>query len=403
MKQFRSLWIIANADFPEGRGGTPRIRNIAVGLAGRGHRVRILLPHAAGFVSADQNCRPRGEFSGVHFEFLHDSVHRPSTDIGLIAAKLLGNLKLFWRFLTGRRPDAVLIYNYSLLDTGLLIGAAKLLGTKVIYDVCDERFELHAVDHPKGIARRINALHYRISDIITLRIVDGVLVVSEYLLEKVLRSKPNVKYLMLPLVADMHVAGSEYGAARGTMAPEFAYVGSLIADEGIHMLVEALLILRVRYPGACCHLYGDFNNEVYKEKLFRFLKERGAENVLVFHGNTAYGQLVAEVASKHAMVLPRPDSIISRAGFPGKLSEYLASKRPLVTTRFGDIARYFSNAMNAFISEDITAASFAAALEECLKDPVLADQVGENGYKLGVELFDRNSVAERIERFINEL
>src|SRR6185436_5539585 len=122
-----------------------------------------------------------GDVSGVRFEFLNGTVARPPRDRMLVSAKLLGNLKLFGRFLAGPRPDLVLIYNYSLLDTGLLIAVSKLAGTTVLYDVCDERFDLHAVDHPTSFARRINAMHYRVSDAMTLRVMDGVLVVSEYL------------------------------------------------------------------------------------------------------------------------------------------------------------------------------------------------------------------------------
>jgi len=398
-----NIWIVADADFPEGRGGTPRIRHIALGLKSRGHTVRVLLPHAAGFVSPGQNLSPLGEVGGVRFEFLNGSVVRPPRDRLLVTAKLLGNLKLLVRFLAGPRPDVVLIYNYSLLDTGLLIAASKLLGTMVLYDVCDERFDLHAVDHPTSFARRVNAVHYRISDAITLRVTDGVLVVSDYLLAKVMARNPRTRYVELPLVADMDQACADRPVVNGGDAPQFAYVGSLIADEGIEMLVEALRILRVRYPGARCHLYGDFNAEVYKLKVTRLLEEKRAHDVLVFHGNTPSDRLVGEIASKYAMVLPRPNSVISRAGFPGKLSEYLASRRPVVTTRFGDIERHFADGQTAFMSTDTNAEAFAAALDAAVRDPILAAQVGERGYQLGLTLFDRRHVARRLEEFVEAL
>ena len=51
------------------------------------------------------------------------------------------------------------------------------------------------------------------------------------------------------------------------------------------------------------------------------------------------------------LALARPDSIQAQGGFPTKLGEYLATGRPVVVTKVGEIPDYLEDGVNAFLSD----------------------------------------------------
>lgn len=399
-----NIWITAIADFPEGRGGTPRIRNIATGLACRGHSVSVFLSHAAGYVSSGHNLSPRDEFQGVRFEFLNRSVDRPQSEIGVIAAKVIGDCKLCWRMLRVPSPDVLLVYNASIIETGMVIILAKLLGKKVVFDVCDERFDIHALGWAKSNFRSINAWQLSVSDRILFQLANGFFVVSSFLEKKIARLGNGQPVLRIPLIARIAEFQGRLEKGRDSSGiPSIAYVGSLIPDEGLEMLLEAMQILVRQSPSVKCVLVGGGNNPGYERQLREFVTKNGLSNHVEFAGHVAHEDLVALLARQSVLALPRPNTMISRAGFPGKLGEYLASKRPVVSTNFGDISFYFQHDVNAFIVDDFSPGAFARGLWEMISDKERALRIGRAGFQLGLERFDASSVSHSVESYFLSL
>jgi glycosyltransferase involved in cell wall biosynthesis len=394
------MWIIANADFPEGRGGTSRIRNIAVGLTSLGYSVKILIPHSAGYVDQGQNLHKSGYYKKVYFTYLNGDIDRPKTEMAISFWKLYGNIDIAVKILFSKqRPNLLLIYNYSLIDTGLVLFAAKILHIKIILDICDERFDLHASGWMKSILRKINAWQLRLSDEIFFRFSDGFFCVSSYLKSKIERLGNHQPIIMLPLVAgefpDLNNNPTIHNGKK-----IIAYVGSIIPDEGLETLLQSVLILKSETKDVKCLLYGGANNEQYFNQLQSQIISMDLQKEIVFMGNVPYSNLPDELQATDVVVLPRPDTIISRAGFPGKLVEYLSSGRPIVTTPFGDISLFFSNNKSVFMANDFSVRSFANALSEALYDPYLSNTIGRNGRDVGLKYFSQSGVARQIDIFI---
>jgi len=402
-KNSLNIWIIANVDFPQGRGGTPRIRNIGVGLTKLGNKVKLLIPHSAGYVAKNQNTQIKGNYKGIEFVYFTKTTERISSEIGIALTKMVGNFRLGVRFLFSPKPDILLIYNYSFLDVGLLFLFAKLMGRKVIFDVCDERFDLFATNWSKSFFRWINSLQVRLSDKVMFKYADGFLVVSSYLQDKILRVYRGQKILNVPLVAEIPDKIPEPQITSNNFItngfPKLAYVGSLISDEGIEMLIDCVSLLRKKHKKIICYLFGDANNPSFKERIDYLISNNNLNGNFVLPGSLPYEQLKDVLTHFDLLVLPRPDSVISRAGFPGKLSEYFSSGRPVVTTNFGDISNYFADKKNLFISDNNTYESFANKIEEALDNKDELQRVGRNGFLLAKESFDLQNVSKKIHEF----
>ncbi|MCU0453812.1 MAG: glycosyltransferase family 4 protein [Bacteroidetes bacterium] len=395
------VWFIAIADFPEGRGITPRLRNLMSGLAERGVDVALKIPYAYGYVGVGQNTSATGEANGVPFEFISRTVARPATEAGVVAAKLKANLLLALPLLFGPVPHAVVLYNTSFIDTGLVILSAKLRGVRVIFDVCDERFDEHALGWRRSWFRRINAWQTRVSDRTLFRWADGFLCVSTYLREKIVQRGGHAPMLMVPLASILRP-----GEARTIVdrrPDSLAYLGSLIADEGIEVLFEAVAALARERPGLTLTVIGDANAPEYRQRLRALVEALRLGERVRFLGPRPATEALDELRRHEVLVLPRPDSVISRAGFPGKISEYCASQRPIASTRFGDMTRYFEDGRDIYFADGYGAVEVAAVIRRALNDRHRSDAVGHEGFRTCLERFGYDAVSAQVHGFIDDV
>lgn len=103
------------------------------------------------------------------------------------------------------------------------------------------------------------------------------------------------------------------------------------------------------------------------------------------------------------MALPRASGIFSTAGFPTKLSEYLATAKPVVVTDTGDISKYLQDGVNAFLVPPDDAAAFAQALRHVMSHPEVARTVGRRGREVALKHFDCHLHSARIIKFIQAI
>ena len=398
-----NIWITANADFPEGRGGTPRIRNLALGLVQRGHDVSLFLPYAAGYWTKGQNKQSSGIYRGINFQFLNQSTERPRTEPGVAVAKLSGQSKLLFKLFLEKRPDCIIIYNWSYYDVGPLVALAKALKKIVIFDVTDERFDVHAVGWQKSPLRQINAWQTEKFDRSLFRNATGFLAVSSYLLNKAKSFAGSHPALLVPLIAELRKdPPANVPDPKGP--PTLAYVGSFIPDEGLEMLIESVAILRDEgHPDVKCYLIGGANDTSYQTVLTSLIREMEVSDNIVFVPSMNHAELIDFLSTMTLLVLPRPDTVVSRAGFPGKLSEYFSSRRPVVTTLFGDIGTYIVDGKTGYVCPECSPAAFARTVGRALKDTKAHTSVAQEAFKMAEAHFDVPRVAATVERFILSL
>jgi glycosyltransferase involved in cell wall biosynthesis len=114
-------------------------------------------------------------------------------------------------------------------------------------------------------------------------------------------------------------------------------------------------------------------------------------------------ELPAYLCSALLLVLSRPKNIQAEGGFPTKLGEYLATGRPVVVTKVGEIPEYLTDEVNAFLAEPDNADAFALRVLYALSNAELADKVGANGKKLAYSTFNYKVQSQNLISFISNL
>ncbi len=180
-----------------------------------------------------------------------------------------------------------------------------------------------------------------------------------------------------------------------------AYIGNLQHRE-IEYLLDVSESVRRRLPAFRLTIHGD-STEDRRGELAQAISDRGLSRVISIEHAVPPTEVPAVLKRADVLVLPRSQGEFSEAGFPNKLGEYLASGRPVVVTRVGDIPKYLVDGESAFLVEPDDCDAFADALARALSDTDLADRIGANGQSVAARLLASSKVASRLVEFIRGL
>ena len=122
-----------------------------------------------------------------------------------------------------------------------------------------------------------------------------------------------------------------------------------------------------------------------------------------FTGIIGRDEMPACLGRAGVLALLRSSGMFSKAGFPTKLGEYLATGRPVVVTSTGDIPLFLEDRVSAYLVPPDNPEAFAQKLDGVLANSDQALQVGQKGREVAVREFDIRSNCQRIVEFVREL
>lgn len=156
--------------------------------------------------------------------------------------------------------------------------------------------------------------------------------------------------------------------------------------KGLHILIEALAVLRKKYPDAELYMSGSnyMKNETFKDRLlqpgyikylFKKIKEYNVEDCIHFTGVLDGGQIVDELKRAHVMVLP---SAIENS--PNSLCEAQLVGIPCVASYVGGVPEMIEQGKTGFLytfNEPLLLAEF---ISQIFESDDLAEQMSSNEY-----------------------
>lgn len=110
------------------------------------------------------------------------------------------------------------------------------------------------------------------------------------------------------------------------------------------------------------------------------------------------------LSESHFMMLMRPISRYSSAGFPSKVPEAFAAGVPVITNLTSDLGDYIEDMGNGVVVEDFTAEAFLAAVRKTLK---LSDEgyqrMSNKAYKTAATKFDYKCYNRVMQEYLTEI
>lgn len=385
------VFIIRSFGFPEGMAATNRVRLLGRALTEQGVDVRVICMRVSERPGEVRNHQVAGTADGVSFIYTPGSTVRSDSFMVRRWREARGYVRALlelYRLKARGSLDCVF-----LADGGsekwypsvyLLLRWLQHLGVPVIT-------ELNEL--PRMQAWLPTRLSGRLSH---LAAVDGAVAISGWLSEwaagEARRIGRRVDIVEIPIVVDTQ---EQVIASRPDNGQLFVYSASNAYMRDLAFVFRSMRMVWERFPEAELMVTGMRPRSVALVVDGENVRHAVDDGRLRIRGYLERSALLAAYQKAAALLIPLHDDLRSRARFPSKVGEYLASGRPVVTTRVGEIERFLQDGDTAYIAAADDVAAFSDKMVAVLDDAQRAAAIGAAGRRAAEELFDYRSQGSR--------
>jgi glycosyltransferase involved in cell wall biosynthesis len=399
--------IIYTGSFPYGDASANRILSYAVEMAKFGHEVQVmsLVTYDQPFTDKEREDLMRCSaitYRGINVHYVSGADFWPR-EKGKKVRKLWLYLRGIIRatsLLNKRKGDytSIMTLSSSIFQHFWFSYVAKKNHVKLII----ERAELPSIEQEKS--RYEKSFLGRLLILLTKKAFkkpDAWILETQHLVDYYIPlGKPNCPYLIVPMTVDI-AKYSEPTKTFSPYSPYIAYCGNMSEADGISILIKAFSFIADKFPSYKLVLAGD-SPAVSAQK--RLVAELGLDNRIVFLGRIESETVPQFLKNASFLVLASPTSVRSTTTMPCKVGEYLCTGNPVVVTNLGEIPKYLTDGVSAFLPEPDSPEQFALGLEKAMntdKDTLIS--IGKEGYKVAEANFNSAIQTKRIVDFLIEL
>lgn len=249
--------------------------------------------------------------------------------------------------------------------------------------------------------QRLNVFFYEHQFKYIDKLFTGIVVLSKYLKDHEIKNGvQKTKILLIPHFIDILSFTSENVITEHQSSKTIiGFCGTPSISNGILDLMEAFKIVNKEYDNIELLIIGNPS-----ESIKRLIDE---QTMISNHQNITYtGYLQKEDVKVNLnrcsiLVNPRKSGRIAEAGFPTKLGEYFACKKPVVTTKVGDISSYFTSNVELMIAESDNPEDLAKKIIWLIQNPKEKATIADNGYNWAIKNLNYINNAQKLYAFIN--
>lgn len=226
---------------------------------------------------------------------------------------------------------------------------------------------------------------------IICRICDNVFCVSEAQKSLFVAAGGDAaKIQVVPNGADLTVFTPGQSAARNYK--RLIFVGALVVDKGIHVLVNVFAKLRQKHPDLILDVYGSASMWG-REELFSTAEVERQVSGIKFHGPVNQTEVAKHYREAGACVVPS----IYFDSFPLAAIEANVCGCPVVGFNAGGIREAILHDKTGYIIPETSEEALFKALDELVSNPARLRQMSEEALRFARSNFTWDRVAERIE------
>lgn len=296
------------------------------------------------------------------------------------------------------KPDIVHFHNFQFCGLEL-IRIASEMGAKTCYSVYDYWMfcpNVMLLDGREQYCRRFHGTHCaeclpnflrsfqklllanrkKIFDYY-MRFIDRWIVLSDHsvtVLEDYGIPRQKIKVVRLSLPFEFTTAQPN---GRSRVDPDLIFfAGWLQQRKGIHILLEAMPLIRKQCPRAKLHVAGaktKFDWD-YKKKIEALMQKPGMKEWVTFLGHLPSVQIETELRQAAVVAVPEQYENMS----PIIMIEAMSLEKPVVASRAGGIPEYIEEGVTGWMADPRNVREFADKISAVLLGKVDAATVGKN-------------------------
>lgn len=172
--------------------------------------------------------------------------------------------------------------------------------------------------------------------------------------------------------------------------------------KGLHKLVEAVALLKDKYPDIKIKVPGLAGRDgkvvattAYTRYLYNLIKNLGMESHIEFLGKQTVGQMIENVQKAHVTVIP---SAIEGASLVLREAMFLGC--PCISSFRGGMADFITDKIDGFVYDFPEHTVLAARIEQLFESDELCKTISENGMKKAEKAHERkNNVSAYVDMY----
>lgn len=378
--------------FPEGQAATNRVYTYARGFIENGVNVHVVC-----FLS-DYKKTFEGTTEGIHYHHTFRQSERSNSFFIRRWQNFQKYIRTYQILKKINKEDKILAINSwtNLFGTLFFIWlASRLLGLKVITE-CSEHPML---EFQEGRVRKIwGKMKFRLETFL----FDGVLCISRYLVDyHKHKGVSDRKLFLVPSTVDPTRFNST--GARPIADPYVGYFGSLsFKRDSVDVLIRAFALFSATHKTQKLVL-GGFCSPEMKEEINQLISELGIGERVIVLDYLSRQEVLTFITHADVLVMARSRDLASMASYPSKLTEFLATGKPVISMNVGEISDFLRDGENAYLVEPADHEGLARKLVHVYDHYEEAKQAGERGRELTQTVFHYNYQAKRILEYIQLL
>lgn len=397
----KHIKIVTYDNFPFGGAPANFVRNFALSVSQQDNvRVEVVLPKGNYGNSNRATTFKKGVIEKLTYRHLGYSMH-PVHAVGKLIDNLLSLvLPVFYLIREGikKRSDVIIIYNTSFTTTLVFLFIRFIINTQLII-ILPEFYE----KPPKRFSfARIHWINFYVAIRYLVKYADKFIVLSDFMRTYLLSQHiQDENIFILPNITDPQLFEREEVSDFISGKLTIGYSGTPTRKDGIDDLLNSFAIIAEKYPQTHLLIIGDVvNGKSIIPALQNKVTKAGISERVTFTGLVSFNQVPDLLNSCQILALTRPNGVFAQAGFPTKLGEYFACKKPVLATSVGDIPLYFNNEDQLILTTPEDIADIVNGFEKLICDSALCQKIAANGYKwMEINLNYRN-LSNKILEFI---
>ena len=377
--------------FPDGLAATNRIYTYAKGFKERGFNVHVIC------LSNNYMDVPDGITDGISYYNPFGQKKRNKYFIIRRWLKFKKYIKTFYLVNKINKSDRIFVINRwseTLIIQVFAWMLAKVSGTRVISECSEHPLRMYK----NSFFRPIGVMKFYIDSFLC----NGIICISRYLIEfhREMRIK-EYKLLLVPSTVDP----SRFIPTSNRPISDFyiGYFGSLtFKRDNIDALIKAFSLLSPGHPQV--HLVlGGFCTVDEKQEITDLIASLNIVNKVKIIDFLTRQEITKYILNADILVMMRSKNLDSDASFPSKLTEFLATGKPVVSVSVGEISDFLTDGINSFIVAPGNVEELTKKLDFVINNYDHAKSISNKGKELTEGVFNYRFQASRIIDFINSL
>lgn len=392
--------LITSANFPSGGAGANYLNLFCKGLKINGFIVNVFLLKGFAFGPfTNGNSRKNVTEYGIPFTYL-SFIKRPQNMFMKFCDEFFGVLSLIillFSLLNKRKTTTILVYNSEIQSNIPIFLIARFFKIRIVTFV-PEFYDKSVFSG--SFLRKLMWYGFLINYFYLYKMSNKLIVFSYFLKDEFIKKGIKEEDIIVqPNLTDFEYWVTNNPEVKFTIG----YSGTPSVKDGLYDLFMAINLLQNKNIYVSLLVIGD---SISSKSLIPNLKNEcqrlGISENVTFTGLVESAQVKKHLSECKILAITRPSTKRTKAGFPTKIGEYFATKKPILTTNFGDIERYFENGIDIVMAETGNPESIAHKIKWMIENCDSSKTIARKGHIKAKELLDYNKSVSRMIQFINE-